>query len=111
MRISDWSSDVCSSDLTIGDGERKRIMGRSIWVLAVALGVTLGACRAMVPPVPPSAAHAPPPDATGTCRATAPAAAKPPIRRSTTPRPAVIADALDTASCPYHHPQAAATPL
>src|SRR3546814_4325954 len=71
MRISDWSSDVCSSDLTIGDGERKRIMGRSIWVLAVALGVTLGACRAMVPPVPPSAADAPPPEATGTWRATA----------------------------------------
>src|SRR3546814_14263139 len=80
MRISDWSSDVCSSDLTIGDGERKRIMGRSIWVFAVALGVTLGACRAMVPPVPPSAADAPPPDATGPWRATATDADKQRIR-------------------------------
>src|SRR3546814_7021692 len=79
MHISDWSSDVCSSDL-IGDGERKRIMGRSIWVLAVALGVTLGACRAMVPPVPPSAADAPPPEATGTWRATATDADKQRIR-------------------------------
>ena len=45
-------------------------MGRTIWVLAVALGVTLGACKSVVPPVPPSSADAPP-DATGTWRATA----------------------------------------
>jgi hypothetical protein len=44
-------------------------MGRTIWVLAVALGVTLGACKSVVPPVPPSAADAPP--ETGTWRATA----------------------------------------
>jgi hypothetical protein len=43
-------------------------MGRTIWVLAVALSATLGACRT-VPPVPPSAADAPP--ETGTWRATA----------------------------------------
>ncbi|MGH6695702.1 DUF4893 domain-containing protein [Sphingopyxis sp.] len=53
-------------------------MGRTIWVLAVALGVTLGACRT-VPPVPPSAADAPP-DATGTWRATATDADKERIR-------------------------------
>ena len=45
-------------------------MGRTIWVLAVALGVTLGACRTVVPPVPPSVADAPP-DETGSWRATA----------------------------------------
>ncbi|MBE1525679.1 hypothetical protein GGC65_000135 [Sphingopyxis sp. OAS728] len=44
-------------------------MGRTIWVLAVALGVTLGACKSVVPPVPPSSADAPP--ETCTWRATA----------------------------------------
>lgn len=55
-------------------------MGRTIWVFAVALGVTLGACRTMVPPVPPSSADAPPPEATGTWRATATDADKQRIR-------------------------------
>ncbi len=54
-------------------------MGRTIWVLAVALGVTLGACRTMVPPVPPSAADAPA-DETGGWRATATDADKERIR-------------------------------
>ena len=54
-------------------------MGRTIWVLAVALGVTLGACRTVVPPVPPSSADTPP-DATGGWRATATDADKERIR-------------------------------
>ncbi|MBA4752913.1 MAG: DUF4893 domain-containing protein [Sphingopyxis sp.] len=54
-------------------------MGRTIWVLAVALGVTLGACRTVVPPVPPSSADTPP-DATGSWRATATDADKERIR-------------------------------
>src|SRR3546814_15625472 len=98
MRISDWSSDVCSSDLTIGDGERKRIMGRSIWVLAVALGVTLGACRAMVRPLPQSAADAPPPEATGTWRATATASDNQRIRGRHTRSQAALPDARPTPS-------------
>ncbi|KQZ71545.1 hypothetical protein ASE06_19230 [Sphingopyxis sp. Root214] len=53
-------------------------MGRTIWVLAVALGATLSACRT-VPPVPPSAADAPP-DANGTWRATSTDADKERIR-------------------------------
>lgn len=53
-------------------------MGRTIWVLAVALGVTLSACKT-VPAVPPSSADAPA-DATGTWRATATDADKERIR-------------------------------
>src|SRR3546814_2190266 len=68
-------------------------MGRAIWVLAVALGVTLGACRAMVPPVPPSAADAPPPEATGTWRATATDADKQRIRGWYSSWQAALADA------------------
>src|SRR3546814_4876734 len=30
MRISDWSSDVCSSDLCRMDGRRKSLLGRAI---------------------------------------------------------------------------------
>jgi hypothetical protein len=55
-------------------------MGRTIWVFAVALGVTLSACRTMVPAMPPSAADTPPPEATGTWRATATDADKQRIR-------------------------------
>ncbi|MBO9696181.1 MAG: DUF4893 domain-containing protein [Sphingopyxis sp.] len=54
-------------------------MGRTIWVLAVALGVTLGACRSVVPPVPPSSADAPA-EETGGWRATATVADKERIR-------------------------------
>lgn len=43
-------------------------MGRTKWVIAVALGVALSACRT-VPAMPPSAADAP--DTTGSWRATA----------------------------------------
>src|SRR3546814_3835928 len=68
-------------------------MGRSIWVLAVALGVTLGAGRAMVPPVPPSAADAPPPEATGGWRATATDADKQRIRGWYKSWQAALADA------------------
>ncbi len=68
-------------------------MGRSIWVLAVALGVTLGACRTMVPPVPPSAADAPPSEATGTWRATATDADKQRIRGWYDSWQAALADA------------------
>ncbi|ABF52657.1 DUF4893 domain-containing protein [Sphingopyxis alaskensis] len=53
-------------------------MGRTIWVLAVALGVTLGACRAVVPAIPPSAGDAA--EAGGTWRATATDADKQRIR-------------------------------
>ena len=55
-------------------------MGRTIWVFAVALGVTLSACRTMVPAMPPSAADTPPPEATGGWRATATDADKARIR-------------------------------
>ena len=54
-------------------------MGRSIWVLTLALGIGLSACRT-VPSVPPSAADAPPPEATGGWRATATDADKQRIR-------------------------------
>src|SRR3546814_17899144 len=36
MRISDWSSDVCSSDLPI-DGTRDYLRGRRGWAVSVAL--------------------------------------------------------------------------
>lgn len=65
-------------------------MGRTIWVLAVALGVTLGACRT-VPSVPPSAADAP--DATGGWRATATDADKERIRGWYSSWQAALADA------------------
>lgn len=67
-------------------------MGRTIWVLAVALGVTLGACRSVVPPVPPSSADTPP-DATGTWRATATDADKERIRGWYSSWQAALADA------------------
>src|SRR3546814_8832527 len=50
MRISDWSSDVCSSDLRLSEPERKAVrsaLGRIvaaavlIWVLGFALWVVL----------------------------------------------------------------------
>lgn len=66
-------------------------MGRTIWVLAVALGATLGACRT-VPPVPPSAADAPP-DETGSWRATATDADKERIRGWYSSWQAALADA------------------
>src|SRR3546814_10038957 len=37
MRISDWSSDVCSSDLT-GAGDRRRLTSHSIVVEAAPIG-------------------------------------------------------------------------
>src|SRR3546814_6416949 len=44
MRISDWSSDVCSSDLDVSIGARLRLrrlsMGFSQETLARALGIT-----------------------------------------------------------------------
>ncbi|MGQ2935789.1 MAG: DUF4893 domain-containing protein [Sphingopyxis sp.] len=67
-------------------------MGRTIWVLAVALGVTLGACRTVVPPVPPSVADAPP-DETGSWRATATDADKERIRGWYSSWQAALADA------------------
>src|SRR3546814_10174770 len=56
MRISDWSSDVCSSDLEIGvlkasvseyrfirpmltDGDRRIIAGHGVWLAAKELGL------------------------------------------------------------------------
>src|SRR3546814_16389328 len=42
MRISDWSSDVCSSDLSGGRGSSARVrktMGRSSFVVAAAATV------------------------------------------------------------------------
>src|SRR3546814_6830512 len=43
LRISDWSSDVCSSDLTlagaIGLGLRLWLAGIGIWAIGHALGV------------------------------------------------------------------------
>lgn len=54
-------------------------MGRTIWVFAVALGVTLGACRTVVPPVPPSSVDVPV-EETGSWRATATDADKERIR-------------------------------
>ncbi|WP_062179170.1 DUF4893 domain-containing protein [Sphingopyxis sp. C-1] len=66
-------------------------MGRTIWVLAVALGVTLSACRT-VPPVPPSSADVPT-DATGTWRATATDADKERVRGWYSGWQAALADA------------------
>src|SRR3546814_21169587 len=43
MRISDWSSDVCSSDLRLqltGEDVRLRIAGRALRVLEVVLGIS-----------------------------------------------------------------------
>jgi hypothetical protein len=68
-------------------------MGRTIWVYAVALGVTLSACRAMVPPMPPSAADAPPAEAAGSGRATATDADKQRIRGWHDSWQAALADA------------------
>src|SRR3546814_15680542 len=36
MRISDWSSDVCSSDLTIADAVRRPVDQAYQWALALA---------------------------------------------------------------------------
>src|SRR3546814_11455827 len=41
MRISDWSSDVCSSDLDAGEGPRGWVPGRWSGLLARGLGGTL----------------------------------------------------------------------
>src|SRR3546814_9041385 len=49
MRISDWSSDVCSSDLRTGRFVRRRLLGpealmAAVWILAAAaLAMALGA--------------------------------------------------------------------
>lgn len=67
-------------------------MGRTIWVLAVTLGVTLGACRTVVPPVPPSSADVSA-DATGGWRATATDADKERIRGWYSSWQAALADA------------------
>src|SRR3546814_1674670 len=40
MRISDWSSDVCSSDLVIGPGEVGKFL-RRLRILLVPVGVQL----------------------------------------------------------------------
>src|SRR3546814_2322792 len=54
MRISDWSSDVCSSDLNAGDDVSRALNGNSTLVsLARADGIT----RALVYPSP--SRHAP----------------------------------------------------
>lgn len=68
-------------------------MGRTIWVFAVALGVTLSACRTMVPAMPSSSADAPLPEATGGWRATATDADKQRIRGWYSSWQAALADA------------------
>src|SRR3546814_5180250 len=42
MRISDWSSDVCSSDLMIWGARASLIAGVISVIMAVSLGVSLG---------------------------------------------------------------------
>src|SRR3546814_980255 len=39
MRISDWSSDVCSSDLILDDGDGETILHRRHRIEELALGV------------------------------------------------------------------------
>src|SRR3546814_2619523 len=45
MRISDWSSDVCSSDLQSATGPNRRIEGRVMQGASPAAGAPMGILR------------------------------------------------------------------
>src|SRR3546814_4690761 len=47
MRISDWSSDVCSSDLRAGAGIERALVGRGIEQVRIAPERRLGAVAVM----------------------------------------------------------------
>src|SRR3546814_16864415 len=56
MRISDWSSDVCSSDLPLGTGDVPFEWAPDVWLLMVAIGAGyLWALRHLGPRVAPDA--------------------------------------------------------
>src|SRR3546814_8723843 len=66
MRISDWSSDVCSSDLVAANPDRRRLLKNGLLGLSILpFAGVLSACdddEASATPTPgPTPTHTPPP--------------------------------------------------